>query len=421
MRRINLLLIGFLMLSLSILAYAADNNETLLLNAGDSKILRIANFNRVATSSPEVVEVVVTTSQEILLNAKKPGLAAVNVWTPQGVLTYRITVEEDYSAVERDLERLIKNAAIQVRVNARYVVLTGTVATTLDAEEAVQYAKMYRDSVINNLIIKNKTQILLSVIVTEIRTDQEKKFGLRWGSWVSGQNGVTFSDWNWAVIENGYPGNPTGAGIGRVPENYWIGAQLDAMQKDGDAKILANPSILTMNGKEAVFMAGGEIPIPLTDGNGSVKVEWKEYGVKLKVTATMSRDDTVTLIAAPEVSDLDWANSVSVGGGKLQAQLTRKASTNDQFQSGATLVIGGLLKRQDAKIVNKIPILGDLPIIGPLFRSNDFQKGNTEMLFFVTPLIVKQDDKISPESLTRPANQGPYFKEPNTPDQPKKK
>lgn len=416
MRRILFLVLLLWMTSLAMPAFAADSNENLLLSVGDSKILKIANFNRVATSSPDVIEVVVTTSQEIILNAKRPGLAAVNVWTPQGVLTYRLTVQEDFSNIERDLERLIKNPAIQIRVNAKYVVLLGTVENTLDAEEAVQYAKMYRDSVINNLTIKNKSQILLSVMVTEIKVEQEKKFGLRWGSWVSTKDGMTFNDWNWTVIENGYPNGPNGTGIGRFTNNYWIGTQLDEMQKDGDAKVLANPSILTMSGKEAEFMAGGEIPIPLTDTTGKVTVEWKEYGVKLKVRATMGRDETVTLDVSPEVSDLDWANAISVGSSKLPALTSRRTSTNVQFRSGSTLVIGGLLKKQDAKVVYKMPILGDLPIIGPLFRSSDFQKGNTEMLFFVTPIIVNQDDKIAAESLTNPANQGPYFQEPKAPD-----
>jgi len=155
-------------------------------------------------------------------------------------------------------------------------------------------------------------------------------------------------------------------------------------------------------------LAGGELPIPRSDGD-KVIVEWKEYGVKLKVTATIVKDDEVLLSVAPEVSSLDWANAVMVEGYKMPAIATRKASTNLLFKEGSTLVIGGLLKREDSTTVFKLPIIGDLPIVGSLFRSKEFQKGDTELLFFVTPQIIKENHEIAPDDLTKDLDQGPFF------------
>jgi pilus assembly protein CpaC len=170
------------------------------------------------------------------------------------------------------------------------------------------------------------------------------------------------------------------------------------MEENGDAQVLAAPSILTSNAQEATFLAGGEIPIPIPDGD-KVKVEWKEYGVKLKVKPVLNRDLSMTLTIAPEVSTLDWTNAISLGGYKLPAIATRKASTQLEVKPGATLVIGGLLKKQDSQSVTRIPWVGRLPIIGALFRSKNFLKGQTELLFFVTPSIITDANQISAEKL----------------------
>jgi pilus assembly protein CpaC len=376
----------------------------LVMSVGESEILNLKNIVRVSTSTPEVIELVVTGGQELLINAKKSGFSVVNVWTSTGISTYRITVQENYRAIENELGRLIDNPNIKVTVNQKYVVLNGTAETSLDADRAVQYGKMYRENVINNLDVKVKYQVLLSIMVTEMSKDYENGYGFRWGSWVETENGVEFYDWQWAFMENGNR-------ITRFPGNWNLGSMLDAMQKDGDAKILAAPSILTTSGKEASFLAGGEIPIPLSDGQGSVKVEWKEYGVKLKVTPTITKDFGVQLEVAPEVSTLDWSNAILINGDKLPAIATRKAATNLLFKEGSTLVIGGLLKKEDSVTAYKFPVLGDLPIIGPLFRSKQFEKGDTELLFFVTPKIIKEGMSVDPKSLTQPGNKGPFFNE----------
>ena len=402
MRRTWFLLIMMISLITTPVLTFADS-ESISLNVGECKVLSIPGLTRVSTSIPDVIEVVVTGGNEILLNAKKTGLSVVNIWTPSNRYTYRISVQEDFSAIESDIARLINNPNVQVRVNQKFVILSGTVKNSLEALEAVQYAKMYRDNIINNLNVQTKYQVLLTILVTEIKADAQKKYGMRWGNWITTDGETyTFKESQWNYIE----GNKNS--IIKFPSDR-IGAQLDLMQRNGDAKILAAPSILTVSGQEAQFMAGGEIPVPISDGTNGTKVEWKEYGVKLKVTPIIGKDDTITMSISPEVSSIDWANAVLLGGDKIPALTSRKATTTVQYKDGATLVIGGLLKKEDSLNVVKMPILGDLPIIGSLFRSKDFQNGNTELLLFVTPRIIKNDMNVDQKTITAPSEQGPYF------------
>lgn len=395
-------LIIFLIL-LPVISAESSEPETILLTVGDCKIFTVENLVRVSSSNPEVIEIVVTSGRDLLCNAKKPGLAVVNIWTKTGLVSYRIAVQEDYSNVEREIARLIGNPAVQIRVNAKYVILTGNVENSQEVDQAIKYGKMYRENVIENLTVKTKSQVLLSMLVTEIKKEAANKYGFRWGSWVTTTQGVVFNEWNWGFSEQG------NNSFGRYPGNWAIGAMLDAMQRDGDAKILAAPSILTANAKEAYFLAGGEIPIPVIDAQGGIKVEWKEYGIKLKVTPTIEKDGMISMQISSEVSALDWSNAVESGDNKFPALTTRKATTSLEFNDGGTFVIGGLLKREDLSRNLKIPFLGDLPIIGKLFQSKDFQKGDTELLFFVSPKIVKNETQIESQSVTKPSFQGPYY------------
>jgi pilus assembly protein CpaC len=382
---------------------AAADPDSINLAVGEAKTISIKDFTKVANSNPEVVEVIITGGQDILLNAKKAGFSLVDVWKNKDRVSYKIIVQEDYSAIETDIGKLINNPAVSVKVNEKYVTLSGTVDNSLEADQAVQYGKIYRENIINNLIVKTHYQILLSILVTEIKKDSEKKYGLSWGNWWPTTDGLVFHDW-----ENNFQGNNQG-GLGLV-SGVSIGSILNLMQSNGDAKILAAPSILTVSGKEALFLAGGEIPIPMPDGKGGTVVSWKEYGVKLNVTANFEKDNLISMAVSPEVSSIDWSNAIVVNGFKLPAFSTRKATTNVQFKDGSTLIIGGLLKREDAVNVYKFPILGDLPIIGALFRNKHFQKGDTELLFFVTPRIIRDDMKLDPGTIVNPTP-GPYFQD----------
>lgn len=398
-----LLLLMILMAFLSTIASAEPH--LIHLAVGEAKVLSIKGITRIAVSSPEVLELVVTSGQEFLLNAKKAGISTVNVWSSQGRFTFKFAVQEDYSVVETEIAKLINNPEVRIKANDKYVILSGTVASSLEEEEAIRYGKMYRDNVINSLQVKNTYQILLSILVTEVKKDSEKKYGFNSGTWWPTPDGLVFHEWEYGFL------NSDSDGVNLAPGTS-LGSILNLMQRNGDAKIMAAPSILTISGKEAFFLAGGEIPIPMSDGKGGVIVNWKEYGIRLKVTSNIERNNTISMAVSPEVSSIDWGNAIVVNGFKLPALATRKASTNVQFKDGSTLIIGGLLKREDAVNVYKVPLLGDIPIIGSLFRSKNFQNGDTELLLFVTPRIIKAEADLDPENIINPTFQGPYFQTP---------
>jgi len=392
-----------MMLLLSTIASAEPH--VIHLAVGEAKVIAINGINRIAVSNPEVLELVVTSGREFLLNAKKPGLSSVNVWSSEGRFTFRFEVREDFSTIETDIAKLINNPEVNVKVNDKYVALSGTVASSMEEEQAIRYGKIYRDNVINNLQVKSTYQILLSILVTEIKKDSEKKYGFNSGTWWPTPDGLVFHEWEYGLLQND-------SGEFDLAPGTSLGSILNLMQRNGDAKIMAAPSILTVSGKEAFFLAGGEIPIPMSDGKGGVIVNWREYGIRLKVTPKLERDNTISMAVAPEVSSIDWSNAIIVNGFKLPALATRKASTNVRFKDGSTLIIGGLLRREDSANVYKVPLLGDIPIIGSLFQSKNFQKGDTELLLFVTPKLIKDEVDLESELITNPDFQGPYFHTP---------
>ena len=252
------------------------------LAVGEAKVLSLKGITRIAVSSPEVLELVVTSGREFLLNAKKVGISTVNVWSSQGRFTFKFAVQEDYSVVETEIAQLINNPQVKVKANEEYVILSGTVASSLEEEEAVRFGKMYRRNVINSLQVKNTYQILLSILVTEIKKDSEKKYGFNSGTWWPTPDGLVFHEWEYGLLKS------DSDDVNLAPGTS-LGSILNLMQRNGDAKIMAAPSILTVSGKEAFFLAGGEIPIPMSDGKGGVIVNWKEYGIRLKVTPNIER------------------------------------------------------------------------------------------------------------------------------------
>jgi pilus assembly protein CpaC len=158
--------------------------------------------------------------------------------------------------------------------------------------------------------------------------------------------------------------------------------------QEGHAKLLSSPNLLTQPGQEATFLVGGEIPIPVSNGLGTISISYKEFGVKLDVTPQILGNGAVEAKIAPEVSDLDFADGISLNGFVVPALKTSKLSTDVITQDGESIVMGGLLRRIEQKNIQKIPLLGDLPILGQLFRSTSYQKSDSDVVFVMTPTIV---------------------------------
>jgi pilus assembly protein CpaC len=171
--------------------------------------------------------------------------------------------------------------------------------------------------------------------------------------------------------------------------SYGVEAALKALEKKGVVNTLAEPTLVAISGHEAKFLAGGEIPVPILQGGATgVTIEWKEFGVGLKFTPTVVDSGVVSLKVEPEVSTLDWDNGIVLGGFAVPALRTRKAESTVELRDGQTLVVAGLITREDSKNVSKFPILGDIPILGVLFKSTSFMQNETELVLLVTPKVV---------------------------------
>lgn len=256
------------------------------------------------------------------------------------------------------------------------LVLEGTVQTAQEHNRVLQIAELYGD-VIDLLVVEKPEQVLLQVHIVELDRSAGEQLGVKWGSLIEGQlfaNRVQFEE-----IAH--------IGSWQMNRSHILGAELTVLEKEGKAKLLAAPSLLTAVGEPASFLAGGEIPVVIQVGEQQM-IEWIVYGVKLEILPTIVGDQ-IRIHVKPEVSSLDWQTST-----RLQTSMpplkTRRTDAIVNLEHGATAVIGGLIQHEESTQIEKIPILGDLPIIGALFRSTEYQERQTELVVFVTPWIVSE-------------------------------
>jgi pilus assembly protein CpaC len=268
------------------------------------------------------------------------------------------------------------------------LLLEGVVDDQAEQERAVRVAGAFGKEVISFIKVEAPLQVLLKVRVVEASRVDMDRIGISWGSL---ERGVFIPD----VVEIGE------LIIGEPLERLLpIGAKLEALIDEGKARLLAAPSLLTLSGREAEFLSGGEIPV-IVPKDGELQINWKAYGVKLKILPVVVDEQSIEVRVEPEVSTLDWANAIRIESLALPAMKTRRTDTTVRINDGTTFVISGLLENSEALQVHKLPLLGDLPIIGKLFRSEQFMTDQTELIFFVTPYILKGNAPANNQELWR--------------------
>lgn len=268
-------------------------------------------------------------------------------------------------------------ANVQITAVGTSLILEGTVQNAQEHSRILQIAELYGD-VVDLLVVEQPEQVLLQVHIVELDRTAGEELGVTWGSLVDGLNLIA----NVMQFEE-----VAHIGSWQMNRSYPLGAKLTALEKDGKAKLLAAPILLTVSGKPASFLAGGEIPLVLDLGDKQT-VQWVEYGVKLNILPFVENDQ-VSIHIQPEVSSVDW-NTIDRLQSTNPALSTRRTDTTVSLKHGATVVISGLIQHQESTQIKKIPILGDLPIIGTLFRSKEYQENQTELVIFVTPWIIDE-------------------------------
>lgn len=377
-KQIRLILVVSVCMTLSLVqaAEGSDVLSTINIVTGMSRLLDVNTVTRVAVGDPDIADVVVVSEREILINGICAGITSLHIWDQHGLRESVIRVHDDVAYVEDEIQRAIGFPDVSVRVVRGVVILDGEVRDQSWVKRAESIASAYSDEVVNLLRVYDPLQVLFQVKVVEVSNRVSDRLGVRWGSLM---RGVFLPE----VVQFG----ETNIGM-PVSRLQMLGAELSFMVQEGEARILAEPEVLCMSGEEASFLVGGEIPFTVSSGSGNAEIQWKPYGVQLNVYAEVDALRNILLRIEPEVSSLDWQNGITTQTGILPAIKTRQMKTVVTVEDRTPIVLGGLIQNEVSKQVHKLPILGDIPIIGELFRSEEFQNHETELVIIVIPNIV---------------------------------
>jgi pilus assembly protein CpaC len=358
---------------------------------------------RITVGDPSIADALVVSPTEAVINGKGLGSTTLLVWDNQTQpRIYSVEVTADAPALQRYIKALLPDENITVSSSGNTVTLNGSVKDPFTAARAVKLAETSGATVIDNLYTPPAQQVMLKVRFAEIARSVTKD----WASQLSTLNPHKLSDkGNWSGSTS------TDGTISFLLDNGTsnISALITAAKAKGDFRELAEPNLMTLPGQEAYFLAGGEFPFPMVQSaaNASqVTITFREYGIKLRFTPTIQRNGAIRLKLAPEVSSLDFANSLVIAGFEIPSLLTRKAETNVELREGQWLAIAGLMDNNMTNNVTKIPILGDLPILGELFKSRGIRQKRTELLVLVSPQLVTAADSAPAVPTAEPSAWG---------------
>ena len=397
------------------IALKTTSSQKLSLTVGKSTILQSPEpVKRVSLVSPEIADAMVLTPNQIYLMGRAPGVTTLTLWGTDNNVTVivDIDVSPDISRLKEVVHKLLPDEReIKITATHDHITLAGTVSSSASLSQVLSLAGPYapldqekKPKIINLLEVAGVHQVMLEVRISEMSRSLLRRLGVNF-NYISSSGaslGLGMLNKLTSLPAAGFPAS----GI-RVADSVnaifrfmddgttWT-VFIDALKEEGLLKVLAEPTLITISGKTASFLAGGEIPIPVpqsTGGGGTtVTIEYKPFGIGLNFTPTVLGNKKIGMQVAPEVSDADYTNSFTAGGLIVPSFNTRRVSTAIELADGQSFAIAGLLKEDVREIVSKYPILGDIPILGSLFRSSSFKKNETELIVIVTAHLVKPLD-----------------------------
>lgn len=402
--------IGLLLAAAMLSFGSACAAEPVEVSLNESKYMAASGITRLAVGNPAIADVQLLSSGDFLLVGKKAGTTSLIVWSDGGRRTeYTVYVAGNDRGMASAIQDAIGYPKVHVQMIEDRVMLRGKVENQHEHDTALKIAGLYTggdgSGVIDLLEMEHPSQIRLEAQIIEINSDYTKNLGIQYWSQTPGSNSSSDSS-----TGNSNSGITVGtAGLFYGGEDFsstrkhggWLGSHvanvnvtLQALINEGKARILSRPSITTMSGKTANILIGGRIPIPVSDGNGNVSIDWHEYGVKLNIEPVVDSEDKITSKVHAEVSTLDYSHGVKIDSFSVPGIATREAESEVNVRSGMTMAIGGLINSEDAKIVSKIPLLGDLPIIGRFFRHTSNTRDKREVIILITPTLVADDTPV---------------------------
>lgn len=392
LRRMLLVPIGILGLCPALFA-----STLLQMQVGEVRVLAIPDVARVAVGDGHVINAVTTDEKEVIIFARHEGATALQVWSDSGQRQhYSIEVApEGAKQVQNELRAVLERIPdARVSVVGDKLLIEGDDLSDADRERVDILRQRYPQLLDFTGQVGWDRMVLLNVQVVELPRSYLHELGVRWDSTTTGglTAGASWDAGSRRFVER--PGEavmplpfPAAQAAGYFGINALLSARLDAMVKTGDAVVLAQPQLLARSGAVAEFLAGGEVPYSVVDANGNTNTAFKPYGVSLRITPQIERNDIVRSSIEVEVSSVDPTFSAPSG----PSLKTRRAATEFNVRSGQTLVLAGFLSRETARNMDGLPGLSKLPVLGHLFKSRRFQRNETELAIFVTPVVVTAD------------------------------
>lgn len=420
------------------------SGATVSVHTGQSLLVHAPQpLSRVSVADPEIATALIVSPQELLLHGKKPGTVSIILWDEQEQ-TYSLQLEVtlDTVALQNALSRIFPGEEVQVVQSGGSLVLTGHVSSQKVAEQILALAETEASSVVNMLAPGEKGEVLLQVRFAEVNRAAIQELGVNIFSTGAANTSGALSTQQFGSLLGNVGAVPESVGRGTDPKtpnlaaggignpthgspsvfgltdllniflfrpDLNLGVVIRALEQRNLLQILAEPNLLAIDGQEASFLAGGEFPFPVVQGGTNftaVTIQFKEFGVRLKFLPQIQRDGKIRLKVSPEVSSLDFSNALTVSGFLIPALSTRRASTEVELADGQSFAIAGLIDNRLSEVVSKVPLLGDIPFLGKLFRSRALNQTNTELMVMVTPRLVRRGQQPEP---TLPAFPAPFL------------
>jgi pilus assembly protein CpaC len=414
--KVLLLFLGFALL-LETPATAQTEGQALHVFVGKSVVINLqAPVTRILSSNPAVIDTLATSPTQVVVEGKAAGASSLILWDSAGhSQMLDVTVDVNIALLRTAIEQTFPGQQINIQSDGAHLILTGTVSDPKVAEDIVKMASAYSPGVVNSLAVApvHEQQVLLEVKFAEVDRTRIQQFGINVfstgaantiGMTTTGQISppqlTTTTGGSSAATGNINITNPLNIFAFRPDLN--LGTTIADLENKSILQILAEPNLLALNGQKASFLAGGEFPVPIVQGGqsiGVVTIQFRPFGVRLEFTAFVGKDKVIRLHLLPEVSTLDFSNAAVISGFTVPALSTRRAETEIELQDGQSFGIAGLLDNRVQEQLSKLPGIGDIPILGNLFKSRIVNRSNSELLVLVTPRIVDPVKSNTPPPL----------------------
>jgi pilus assembly protein CpaC len=404
--KVSLVTWGVALLLAAIPATAQSEGQALHVFIGKSVVINLQSpITRILSSNPTVIETLATSPTQVVVEGKAAGASSLILWDTGGhSQILDVTVDVNVAQLRAAIEQTYPGQPITVQSDGAHLIVTGTVSDSKIVDDIGKMAGLYSTGVVNSLAVApvHEQQILLEVKFAEVDRTKIQQFGINFFSTGAANTIGTVTTQQFSPPTLSSSGSGTGAtstftftdllNVFLFRPDINLGTTIKDLETKSVLEILAQPNLLALNGQKASFLAGGEFPFPVVQGGGSqgvaVTIQFRPFGVKLDFTGFIGKDGVIRMHVAPEVSTLDFSNALVISGFTVPAISTRRAETEIELKEGQSFGIGGLIDNRAQVQLSKVPGIGDIPILGHLFRSQSLNRSHTELVVLVTPHIV---------------------------------